>query len=254
MYFVKTPCWLKKLYPQLIWNKARNTKTIFLTFDDGPIPIVTPAVLKILKTHNAKATFFCIGDNIIKHPDIFLQLKADGHAIGNHTQNHLKGWATPNKKYIDNFNKCQNLTLTNLFRPPYGRIKRSQILAIQNLNVKNLNLANAESENSKVKNTNPDTLIYQTETLNIPFDQSNIKHQTSKIIMWDVLSGDFDITLTPEKCLKNVLKNAKSGSVVVFHDSEKANARMRYTLPLVLKYYTEKGYIFEKINFNKLAE
>lgn len=205
MYFVKTPWWLKKLYPQLIWNKARTTKTIFLTFDDGPIPIVTPSVLKILKNYNAKATFFCIGDNIIKHPDIFLQLKADGHAIGNHTQNHLKGWATADDMYIDNFNKCQNLTQTNLFRPPYGRIKRSQIFKIQ---------------------------------------KSKVKNQKTQIIMWDVLSGDFDTTLSPEKCLENVLEHTENGSIVVFHDSLKAWDRLQFVLPRALEYWQKKGYKF----------
>ncbi len=262
MYFVKTPWWLKKLYPQLIWNKARTTKTIFLTFDDGPIPIVTPAVLKILKTYNAKATFFCIGDNIIKHPDIFLQLKADGHTIGNHTQNHLKGWATADDMYIDNFNKCQSLTQTNLFRPPYGRIKRSQIFKIQNLKfksqnlatleneiqnlkLKNQNLNNVESENLKVKNQTPNNILHQTEILNIPVDKSKIKNQKTQIIMWDVLSGDFDTTLSPEKCLKNVLKHSENGSIVVFHDSLKAWDRLEFVLPKALEYWEKKGFKFE---------
>ncbi len=244
MYFVKTPWWLKKLYPQLVWNKARTTKTIFLTFDDGPIPIVTPAVLKILKTYNAKATFFCIGDNIIKHPDIFLQLKADGHAIGNHTQNHLKGWATADEEYIDNFNKCQSLTQTNLFRPPYGRIKKSQIFKIQNLKFKNQKLAPGENEihNSKIKNQTPNNILDQTETLNIPVDKSIIKNQKSKIIMWDVLSGDFDTTLSPEKCLRNVLKHTENGSIVVFHDSLKAWDRLQYVLPKALEYWQKQGF------------
>jgi peptidoglycan-N-acetylglucosamine deacetylase len=292
MYFVKTPWWLKKLYPQLVWNKARNTKTIFLTFDDGPIPIVTPAVLKILKTYNAKATFFCIGDNIIKHPDVFLQLKADGHTIGNHTFNHLKGWATANDVYIANFEKCQNLTQTNFFRPPYGRIKRSQILEIQNSKVKIQNLDNVEneklqiqnskakiqnldnveneklqiqnskvkiqnldnveneklqSENLKAKIQNLDTVFNQTETLNILSEKSKIKNQKSQIIMWDVLSGDFDTTLTPQKCLKNVLKHTENGSIVVFHDSLKAWDRLQYVLPQALAYWQKQGYRFEGI-------
>lgn len=245
MYLVKSPWWLKKLYPKLVWNKARTTKTIFLTFDDGPIPIVTPAVLKTLKTFNAKATFFCIGDNINKHPDIFLQLKADGHTIGNHTQNHLKGWATPDKMYIDNFMQCQQLTQTIFFRPPYGRIKRSQVVEIQKLKLKNQNLDDVESENSKVKNKKPNTIIYQTETLNIPVDQSKIKNQKSQIIMWDVLSGDFDTTLSPEKCLKNVLKHTQNGSIVVFHDSLKAWERLQFVLPKALAHWQKQGYSFE---------
>jgi peptidoglycan/xylan/chitin deacetylase (PgdA/CDA1 family) len=127
MYTVKTPWLLKKLYPNLLWNVNNNTRCIYLTFDDGPIPIVTPFVLNILKQYNAKATFFCIGDNVRKHPDIFKQVKSEGHAIGNHTFNHLNGWKTDDKTYIDNFLQADKLIGTNLFRPPYGRIKRSQI-------------------------------------------------------------------------------------------------------------------------------
>lgn len=250
MYFVKTPWWLKKLYPQLVWNKARTTKTIFLTFDDGPIPIVTPWVLKTLKSFNAKATFFCIGDNINKHPAIFLQLKADGHAIGNHTYNHLKGWATADELYIKNFNKCQNLTQTYLFRPPYGRIKRSQILEIKKLKVKIKNLDNVEneklqSENSKAKIQNLDTVFNQTETLNITSEKSQITNHKSQIIMWDVLSGDFDTALAPQKCLKNVLKHTQNGSIIVFHDSLKAWDRLQYVLPKALHYWQKQGFSFE---------
>ncbi|QEK50234.1 polysaccharide deacetylase family protein [Pedobacter aquae] len=207
MYLVKTPWLLKKFYPQnLIWNKSRDKKIIYLTFDDGPIPIVTPFVLEILKKFNAKATFFCIGDNIAKHEDIFFQLKADGHAIGNHTYNHLNGWKSDNEIYLHNILKCQELTQTNLFRPPYGRIKKSQI--------KNL--------------------------------ESKIKNQ--KIIMWDVLSGDFDTQLSSEKCLKNVCKHATNGSIVVFHDSLKAFDRLKYTLPKALEFWQSKGYEFHLIH------
>jgi peptidoglycan/xylan/chitin deacetylase (PgdA/CDA1 family) len=131
MYLVKTPRLLKKLYPELIWDVNQTTPCIYLTFDDGPIPIVTPAVLNILKQYNAKATFFCIGDNVRKHPDIFEAVKADGHAIGNHTFNHLKGWKTETQTYLDNFLKADELLDTTLFRPPYGRIKRSQIKALK---------------------------------------------------------------------------------------------------------------------------
>ena len=131
MYLVKTPWLLKKLYPQLTWDINSTTRCIYLTFDDGPIPIVTPAVLNILKQYNAKATFFCIGDNVRKHPDIFEQVKADGHAIGNHTFNHLKGWKTDTQTYLDNFLQADKLLNTPLFRPPYGRIKRAQIRALK---------------------------------------------------------------------------------------------------------------------------
>src|SRR5690348_10000843 len=131
MYLVKTPGLLKRLYPSLLWNNDRTRNSIYVTFDDGPIPIVTPFVLNILKKHDAKATFFCIGDNISKHPDIFEQVKKEGHAIGNHTFNHLKGWKTEDQIYADNFRKADELIHSSLFRPPYGRIKRSQIKLLQ---------------------------------------------------------------------------------------------------------------------------
>ena len=203
MYLVKSPLLLKWYYPTLIWNKTRDEKVIYLTFDDGPIPDVTTFVLKTLKDFDAKATFFCIGDNIIKHPEVFKQIKADGHQIGNHTFNHLKGWKTADNSYLDNFKKCQQLTQTQLFRPPYGRIKKSQIKGI--------------------KSINPEL----------------------KIIMWDVLSGDFDVKLTPEKCYENVIKNTRNGSIIVFHDSLKAFERLKYTLPRVLKYFQDSGYRFK---------
>ncbi|GAB1463954.1 polysaccharide deacetylase family protein [Pedobacter sp.] len=205
MYTVRPPFFLKWYYPNLIWNKATDKKTVYLTFDDGPIPNVTEFVLNTLKSFNVKGTFFCIGDNINKHPQIFERIKKEGHAIGNHTYNHLKGWETDNKTYMDNFWKCQELTETNLFRPPYGRIKKSQI--------------------------------------------SNLKSQTSnlEIIMWDVLSGDFDTKLSPEKCYQNVIKNVRNGTIIVFHDSLKAWDRLAYALPKTIEYLLAKGYRFEKL-------
>jgi len=205
MYLVKSPRLLKKLYPALTWHVKPGNSSIFLTFDDGPIPIVTPFVLKILRGYNAKATFFCIGDNVIKHPNVFEQVKNDGHAIGNHTYNHLNGWETSNEVYIANTLKTDEILHTDLFRPPYGRIKRSQV--------------------SWLKKERP----------NMQF------------IMWDVLSGDFDINLDPEKCLANVLQHTKPGSIVVFHDSLKAFPRLEYVLPRVMEAWAKKGYRFESL-------
>jgi peptidoglycan/xylan/chitin deacetylase (PgdA/CDA1 family) len=206
MYLVKTPLLLKKLYPALIWNLDRAQNNIYLTFDDGPIPIVTPFVLKTLKQYNAKATFFCIGDNIQKHPDVFEQLTADGHAIGNHTFNHLRGWSTDTATYTENFKACDALVHSTLFRPPYGRIRREQITALRDLKKNDLD-----------------------------------------IIMWDVLSGDFDTHLKPENCLKNVLRATGPGSIIVFHDSLKAFPRLEYVLPRALKFWTKKGYTFKSL-------
>jgi peptidoglycan/xylan/chitin deacetylase (PgdA/CDA1 family) len=215
MYLVKSPLLLKWFYSALIWNKSRSKKIVYLTFDDGPIPNVTDFVLNTLKTFNAKATFFCIGDNIFKHPTIFERVKSEGHAIGNHTFNHLKGWKTDDETYVANFLKCQTLTQTNLFRPPYGRIKKSQIKSIK----------------SKVQSLKSDTRLTTNDS-------------GLDIVMWDVLSGDFDTNLSPEKCYQNVIKNTQNGSIIVFHDSLKAFERLEYALPKVLKYLAEKGYQF----------
>jgi peptidoglycan/xylan/chitin deacetylase (PgdA/CDA1 family) len=205
MYLVKTPRLLKRLYPDLMWDTHDNSRSLYLTFDDGPIPIVTPFVLNILKQFNAKATFFCIGDNVRKHPDVFEQVKAGGHAIGNHTFNHLKGWKTDDEIYADNFLQADKLLHTNLFRPPYGRIKRTQAKLL--------------------KQTRPDL----------------------KVVMWNVLSADFDISLKPQKCLNNVIKNTTKGDIVLFHDSLKAFPRMEYTLPRALEHWSKEGYEFKAL-------
>jgi peptidoglycan/xylan/chitin deacetylase (PgdA/CDA1 family) len=204
-YIAKTPKWVSKLFTGSIWEMPKTKKSLYLTFDDGPHPLVTPFVLDELDKYNAKATFFCIGKNVVQHPDIFKRIQEEGHTVGNHTYNHLDGWKTPNAKYLQNILEARNYIDSPLFRPPYGRITRKQR-----------------------------KLIVQ---LNEPF----------KVVMWSVLSGDFDVNITPEQCCKNVLKNADSGSLIVFHDSEKAFERLKYTLPEVLKYFSEKGYQFEKI-------
>jgi peptidoglycan/xylan/chitin deacetylase (PgdA/CDA1 family) len=202
MHLAKTPRIIKKLYNNLIWDINSPTRSIYLTFDDGPIPIVTPFVLNILKHYNARATFFCIGDNVCKHPDIFEQVKNDGHAIGNHTFNHLKGWKTDDGTYLDNFLQADKLLSAKLFRPPYGRIKRSQIKLLQDAK------------------------------------------PGLEIIMWSVLSADFDVNLSPEKCLDNVVKHTKPGSIVLFHDSLKAYDRMAYALPRAMEIWSKAGYSF----------
>ncbi|RZK65267.1 MAG: polysaccharide deacetylase family protein, partial [Pedobacter sp.] len=214
----KSPLLLKWYYPSLLWNKSRTEKVIYLTFDDGPIPNVTDFVLKTLKAFNAKATFFCIGDNIVKHPEVYARVINDGHAIGNHTFNHLKGWNTDDETYIENTLKCQELTQTNLFRPPYGRIKKSQVKSLQSLVLKTQSDSKPKTKNSGLN-----------------------------IVMWDVLSGDFDINLSPEKCFQNVIKHTENGSIVVFHDSLKAFDRLEFTLPRVLKYFSDKGFTFSML-------
>jgi len=198
MYVSKTPAVVKALYSSLVWNMPRNTNHVYLTFDDGPHPQITQEVLTHLDSFNAKASFFCIGKNIVANPGIFENLKSAGHSIGNHTYEHENGWKTANEIYFDSVNKCQQYTNTDLFRPPYGKITR-----------------------------------YQSKQL-IP---------NYKIIMWDVLSGDFDLSITQEKCFDNVIKNIQPGSIVVFHDSEKAAEKMLYALPKVLDFIREKGWM-----------
>lgn len=209
MYLVKTPFWLRWLYPSLTWRMPGNEKCIYLTFDDGPIPVVTPFVLETLKKFDAHATFFCIGENVMKYPEIYQQVLQAGHGIGNHTFNHLKGWVTPDDIYLENVMQCRQLVKSDLFRPPYGRGKRSQ---------------------------------YRKLTAGL-----GSKNDQFRIIMWDVLSGDFDTKLSPPNCLQNVLRNTVPGSIVVFHDSLKAFDRLEYALPRALEFWQKQGYVFKPL-------
>ena len=188
--------------PNYTWRIPSDEKVIYLTFDDGPISDVTTWVLDTLREHSAKATFFCVGDNVKKHPSVFQSILTEGHAVGNHTFNHLSGWETENITYFHNIRHCARLVKSNLFRPPYGRLtpKQTQFL----------------------------TRHYQ-------------------IVMWDVLSGDFDNTISKETCLQNVLSGTRSGSIVVFHDSLKASNNMAYALPRVLEHFSARGYRFESL-------
>lgn len=228
----KTPWLFKKLFPNYVWefsNTVNTNKVLYLTFDDGPTPKITSWTLDVLKQYNAKATFFCIGENVRKHPEIFNTILAQGHSIGNHTNTHVEGWHTKTKVYLEDFKKAEDIINTqivnseipdskivnqkslivNLFRPPFGQLKTSQGKALRQLGY--------------------------------------------KIIMWSVVTFDWEQYITPEKCLNSVLKNATNGSIVVFHDSIKASRNMQYALPKVLDYYSKKGFRFEAItsaNFN----
>ena len=205
MYFTSSPLWLQWLYPTLTWHKNRKDKYVYLTFDDGPVPVVTPFVLNTLKKFDALATFFCIGDNVCKYPDIYNDVLVSGHRVGNHTFNHLKGWDTPDDDYLQNIEQCTAVVQSTLFRPPFGRIKRAQL--------------------KKFKTRFPEM----------------------EIVMWDVLSGDFDPNISLEKCTSNVLRNVKNGSIIVFHDSEKAFPRLKYALPIVLKELQSLGYGYKML-------
>ena len=214
MYLVTTPKILRAYYPSsLIWDIATSEKVLYLTFDDGPHATITPFVLQTLKQYNAKATFFCIGKNVLAHPSIYQQILLEGHAVGNHTFNHFNGWQTSAYHYLKDITLASTAIQTSLFRPPYGRISKRQIKEL--------------TDNQLLSISSP-----------LP---------TFKIIMWSVLSGDFDKKLSNKQCLNNVLNNTKSGSIIVFHDSEKALKRMAFVLPKVLDYFSSLGYRFEVI-------
>jgi len=208
-YWIKTNFLIKKIFRNYIWDIPNVENKIYLTFDDGPTPEITEWVLEELQKYNAKATFFCIGNNIEKHPDIFTKVIGEGHSIGNHTFDHLNGWQTYTDEYLENFNLCETVTHklqtpnSKLFRPPYGKIKPSQSKKLRRLGY--------------------------------------------KIIMWDVLSADFDTKISPEKCLENVLRNVKSGSIIVFHDSAKAFPNLEYTLPKTLQILSKRGFVWDVI-------
>lgn len=205
MFLHHSPFWLKAFFPGFTWHVPTEEKAIFLTFDDGPIPDITESVLDTLGQFNAKATFFCIGDNVRKHPDIFQKVLDNGHSVGNHTFNHMNGWKTEDDLYLANIAKCDEQLHLNtvLFRPPYGRIKKSQ---------------------------------------------SKVVLAERKIVMWDVLSGDFSQNLTPEICLKKSIHHARPGSIVLFHDSIKASKNMLFALPRFLEHFAGQGYRFESLS------
>jgi peptidoglycan/xylan/chitin deacetylase (PgdA/CDA1 family) len=215
-YFIKTPSLIPALYSNQIWSFSSEKKELFLTFDDGPTPEITDWALDILKDFNAKATFFCIGKNVEEHPEIFNRIILERHSVGNHTHNHVKGWKTTAKDYLENTQKAQevlnHLSKKNelkLFRPPYGKIKTSQTKQLIQLGY--------------------------------------------TIVMWSVLSADFDQHISEEQCYSNVIKNASSGSIIVFHDSVKASKNLKTTLPKVLEYFSKKGYTFKKIEATDIA-
>ena len=202
MYLVRTPSFLQRLLPTYTWRGQHTERVVYLTFDDGPIPEVTPWVLAQLAAYEAHATFFCVGENAARHPTILNDIRAAGHTVGNHTYNHLNGWNTDLHDYLDNVDRCAKVVESGLFRPPYGRLSPRKTFALQ---------------------------------------------RKYRIVMWDVLSGDFDQDLSPQACLANVLDNVNPGSIVVFHDSLKAERNLRFALPLLLAALRAQGYRFEAI-------
>ncbi len=206
VYLIKTPGWIKKVFKNRIWDINTSENELFLSFDDGPHPEHTPFVLDMLKKYNAKATFFCIGKNVMAYPDIYQRIIEEGHAVGNHTFNHLNGSKTADAVYLDNILQAKQYIDSELFRPPYGKISGFQVKQL----------------------LNP---VYGLKT-----------------IMWTVLSGDFDQKISNEQCLQNVILNARQGSIVVFHDSEKASEKLRYALPVVMAFFSARDFSFKRIS------
>jgi peptidoglycan/xylan/chitin deacetylase (PgdA/CDA1 family) len=207
MRYYKTPKTLQRVFSSILWKKPQKVPTIYLTFDDGPVPELTPRILEVLKEYKAKATFFCVGDNIQKHSSIFKNLLDEEHSIGNHTYRHLNAWKTDRNTYLQDIQDCQNEIKkrngkTKFFRPPYGKLN----------------------------------FYLRTEI------QKNYQ-----IVLWDVLSYDFDEQVSRETCLKNTLQNCENGSIIVFHDNIKATRNLIYTLPRLLNHFSEKGFVFDKL-------
>ncbi len=189
---------LSKVFKQATWEEDDSKNEVFITFDDGPIPEVTPWVLDEADKWNAKLTFFCVGDNVRKYPDVFNEVLKRGHAVGNHTFNHLRGWACNKETYFENVDKASEYIQSDYFRPPHGQI--------------------------------------------FPWYQDELKKRFKKIVMWSLLSYDYDPDRTGKQVFKTVEKRIKPGSVIVFHDSLKAQERMRYAFPKTLELIAQKGY------------
>lgn len=203
---VHLPRCITKWFPAAIWRMPGENKTVYLTFDDGPIPGVTPWVLKLLREHHIKATFFVVGENVFRHPEIFEQMIEEGHAVGNHTYHHLQGLKSGNLTYYKDIEKANELIGSNLFRPPHGWLKQAQY---------------------------------------------HFLSQKYKIIMWDVISCDYNRNITKEEVLNNVTGFVRPGSIITFHDSLKAESHLRWALPRAIEFLKAEGYEFGKIEFPK---
>lgn len=206
MYLIKLPKWIKYIYPNRITRiPTKEEKVIYITFDDGPNEATTMFILDTLKKYEAHATFFCIGKNVDKLPQLYQSILDAGHSVGNHTQHHLNGWKAVTETYIDDISLAKESIHSNLFRPPYGRITKAEEKLMRK------------------------------------------KYPKMRIVMWSVLSGDFDTNITGEKCWQNVLQKTKSGDIIVFHDSDKAKERMEYAFPKMLAYFSQQGFVFKAL-------
>jgi peptidoglycan/xylan/chitin deacetylase (PgdA/CDA1 family) len=204
MLIEQPPLFYRLLYPRAIWRIPNECgKTIYLTFDDGPVPEITPWVLDVLDKYNVKATFFCVGDNVCKHPEIYGEILRRGHRVGNHTLNHIQGWRHRTREFVENAQKASEYIQSNLFRPPHGHMRFKQTAALIRAG-------------------------YQ-------------------VVMWDVVTRDYSQKISPEQVFEIVKKYTRNGSIIIFHDSLKAEKNMKYALPKAIEWLLGEGYRFEKL-------
>lgn len=203
------PALIRWYYSSCIWQMPSSEPAVYLTFDDGPHPEITPWVLEQLRKWNVRATFFCIGSRVQQYPEIMAQILQEGHTVGNHTHTHLNGWKTSDDVYMKNIQQAREWIPSGLFRPPYGRIRRSQIKEL-------------------------------------------IHSSGDRVVMWSLLSGDFDRSISGEQCMRNVLTTIRSGDIVVFHDSEKAWERLEYCLPRILAHIKDKKWEGKRLEYKYL--
>lgn len=203
MFYERPPRLYRALYPKALWRMPLpGEKTVYLTFDDGPIPEVTPWVLKTLREKEVKATFFMVGDNVRRHPEVFQKVIEEGHAVGNHTFHHLQGLFTSRDAYLRDVMLADSLISSPLFRPPHGHMREMQYLALA---------------------------------------------RSFECVMWDVVTRDYNASLTPDYVLGVVQRLVRDGSIVVFHDSLKAWKNMCYAMPRAIDWLKEEGYTFKTI-------
>ncbi|MBL7965630.1 MAG: polysaccharide deacetylase family protein [Prolixibacteraceae bacterium] len=206
---VRLPGFITALFKEATWRMDKTRQVVYLTFDDGPIPEVTPWVLDLLRKENIRATFFCVGENVSRYPEVYQQILDDGHSVGNHTYNHWQGLKKSNREYFRNIEKAREYIDSDLFRPPHGWLRRSQYFFLK---------------------------------------------RKYRIVMWDVISCDYDRGLKPEKVFRNIADFVRSGSIITFHDSLKAQRNLEEVLPKSIRWMKEQGYHFEAIPYKKVNE
>lgn len=202
MYLPKTPAFLQQIFPDLLCKVPGEGKVLYLTFDDGPTAGVTEEVLNVLAHYGAKATFFCLGRQVVQHPGLYVRILAEGHRVGNHSFNHPDGWRTGTENYLQDVALAEQSITTDIFRPPYGRLKPAQYAALKS---------------------------------------------HFRVVLWDVMPGDFDPSKTPDDCYQILTNHVSYGSIIVLHDSQKAHPRLKEILPRFLEEYSAKGYVFKAL-------